>query len=590
MNQQHQQNEHSMAIKVHNRINNNYLLYPIKRRTKNNTTKPSGLPRTRAFTFFIRSMFMSLLLTTCCNHHHLHCWNISIVKKATAFSLLPTRTGKSIHTRIYSLTRMNTCTSSLDLNSKKYLPLHHHHNTKTHPRTRTYFSSTSSLFLSSSPSSSTTITTDKHDSNKDNEKQEIFVPRKFQPFPFHYHQQLTLQVESLTNRGIGICRTKIDVDVDDNVGGDVHSSSSHDNSKNANNQESNHHYDNPEDHPPSSSSSSSWVIMVPNVIPGETITCSIYRNHKTYSEADLISIVQPSPHRIVNPPCSFFSTCGGCQYQHMDITTQRIWKKNQVKDLLQRIGGLDVMDTNMDIDNSNGMDNMGIDVRDTVGTNEIYHYRSKITPHYDRPIKSKNDKDEYEIRAIGFKQKTNRNIIDIPYCHIATEAINEKLTHVRNEKFQQARDGELVRPKKGATLLLRDAHQYNQYNMETSHENENNDDVAIVETDPNVYVQTKVKGLTFRFLAGNFFQNNPYMLPVMVDHVVDAAVKVNGHGEKMTHLIDCYCGSGLFCLSSASYFDICVGIEVNEKAVEEATVNADINKVSSIFDIVVAVW
>ena len=70
------------------------------------------------------------------------------------------------------------------------------------------------------------------------------------------------------------------------------------------------------------------------------------------------------------------------------------------------------------------------------------------------------------------------------------------------------------------------------------------------------------------------------MLPVMVDHVVDAAIKPNAQGEKMTHLIDCYCGSGLFCLSSASHFDVCVGIEVNEKAVEEATRNAEINKVS----------
>jgi tRNA (uracil-5-)-methyltransferase len=72
------------------------------------------------------------------------------------------------------------------------------------------------------------------------------------------------------------------------------------------------------------------------------------------------------------------------------------------------------------------------------------------------------------------------------------------------------------------------------------------------------------------------------MLPLMVDHVVDAAVAPNSAGDKMTHLIDCYCGSGLFCLSSASHFDVCVGIEVNEKAVEEATRNAEINNVSEV--------
>ena len=80
------------------------------------------------------------------------------------------------------------------------------------------------------------------------------------------------------------------------------------------------------------------------------------------------------------------------------------------------------------------------------------------------------------------------------------------------------------------------------------------------------------------------------MLPVMVDHVVEAAVKPNSLGEKMTHLIDCYCGSGLFCLSSASHFDVCVGIEVNEKAVEEATRNAEINNVSIVGLLEVCFW
>jgi 23S rRNA (uracil1939-C5)-methyltransferase/tRNA (uracil-5-)-methyltransferase len=71
------------------------------------------------------------------------------------------------------------------------------------------------------------------------------------------------------------------------------------------------------------------------------------------------------------------------------------------------------------------------------------------------------------------------------------------------------------------------------------------------------------------------------MLPVMVKYVVEAAVKGNAKNEKMTHLIDCYCGSGLFCLSSAASFEQCVGIEVNAKAVEEATANAELNGIEN---------
>ena len=74
------------------------------------------------------------------------------------------------------------------------------------------------------------------------------------------------------------------------------------------------------------------------------------------------------------------------------------------------------------------------------------------------------------------------------------------------------------------------------------------------------------------------------MLPVMVDHVVVAAattVSGNNDNNKMTHLIDCYCGSGLFSLSTAASFDVCVGIEVNEKAIEEARQNAELNGIDN---------
>jgi 23S rRNA (uracil1939-C5)-methyltransferase/tRNA (uracil-5-)-methyltransferase len=67
----------------------------------------------------------------------------------------------------------------------------------------------------------------------------------------------------------------------------------------------------------------------------------------------------------------------------------------------------------------------------------------------------------------------------------------------------------------------------------------------------------------------------------MVDHVVAAATKHGRNGMQMTHLIDCYCGSGLFCLTAASYFQVLVGIEVVDKAVEEARENAALNGIEN---------
>jgi len=271
------------------------------------------------------------------------------------------------------------------------------------------------------------------------------IPRKFVPVPFAYHQLLIAKVESLTNLGIGICRVPLP---SDNASAmiDPHpdvNDVQHDNR--------------------------GWVVFLPNVIPGELVKLKIYRNHKSYSDADLVEVLEPSPDR-VQPRCSLFDVCGGCQYQHMAIETQRQWKTRQVSELYNRVGGLEEGVTYPT-------------VLPALGTDETYHYRSKITPHYEAPKKNQGGL----INAIGFKQKASRRLVDVPYCHIATENINEKLTEVREAKFLEAKEGRLKRPSKGATLLLRDANEG-------------------VITDNNEWVTTPVKDLTFRLKAGNFFQ------------------------------------------------------------------------------------
>ncbi len=263
-------------------------------------------------------------------------------------------------------------------------------------------SSTSSAIRSST---TTTAGTDNNSSSFSNEDATpaVVIPRKFKPFPFQYHEVLTLKVESLSNRGIGVCRAPIPklaipVDLDDDHGEDEDDEQKEQFEK---------------DH---QSNNKGWVVFVPNVIPGETIKCRIYRNFGSYSDADLLEILDPSPNR-VEGPCPLKDQCGGCQYQHIHIQTQREWKTSQVQELLERIGRQDP-------------DTFPATLP-TVGTDEIYHYRSKITPHYDRPVKNDSGIGDLKIRSIGFKMKANRNLIDVPYCHIATKRINEKLAEYR---------------------------------------------------------------------------------------------------------------------------------------------------------------
>ena len=341
----------------------------------------------------------------------------------------------------------------------------------------------------------------------------------------------------------------------------------------------------------------SWEVRVPLVLPGELVRVRIFKNFQSedpeqdagYSEADLVEILKSSPERI-QPKCPLAGTCGGCQFQHMKIERQRQWKTEFVRKGLeaQNIRGYfpKVTENNFGITNDGNRKLADFtSIREklfpTTGTNEIFEYRNKITPHYQAPVKM--GEDEYELKAIGFQQVTCRDIIDVEECLIATPAINSAYKETRKDLQQQALKGLLNNKKRrkrsrrsksvdlGATLLFREA---------------DPDPITgkpVVVTEFKEFMTTTIRGIKFRYMAGNFFQNNNYVVPLMVDAVLDAALaRVGGpKGKVPSYFLDCYCGSGLFALSASKKFKLCVGIEVNDNAVEEATLNAEMNSITN---------
>lgn len=110
-------------------------------------------------------------------------------------------------------------------------------------------------------------------------------PRRFVPEPFSWHQEIELEITTLTNMGQGLGRVN------------------------------------------------GWVVMVAYALPGERVRARVFRNDRQFSEADLVEVLVPSPDR-VSPRCPLFGTCGGCQYQNLRYGAQLDWKRRQVAELL----------------------------------------------------------------------------------------------------------------------------------------------------------------------------------------------------------------------------------------------------------------
>lgn len=103
------------------------------------------------------------------------------------------------------------------------------------------------------------------------------------------------------------------------------------------------------------------VAFVRGGCPGDRVEAEIVVEHPRRVEAVVTRVIAASPDR-VEPPCPYFGSCGGCQWQHVTYRAQLTAKRQAVVDALTRIGGV----TNESL------------IAETVPSPKEYGYRNKI--------------------------------------------------------------------------------------------------------------------------------------------------------------------------------------------------------------------
>jgi tRNA (uracil-5-)-methyltransferase len=98
-------------------------------------------------------------------------------------------------------------------------------------------------------------------------------------------------------------------------------------------------------------------------------------------------------------------------------------------------------------------------------------------------------------------------------------------------------------------------------------------------TDHKATVRERVGDLLFDYQAGSFFQNNNSVLVPLTSYVRDAIFPSTPPSKHCppTHLVDAYCGAGLFALTLAPHFTKVAGIELSADSIRFATHNAELN-------------
>ena len=142
------------------------------------------------------------------------------------------------------------------------------------------------------------------------------------------------------------------------------------------------------------------AVFVPFTIDGERVSARITREKKQFAEAELVEVLEPSPHRVA-APCPYFGRCGGCSYQHINYDHQLELKARQVEQSMRRIARL-----------------AEPPMRPIVPSPLSYGYRNRITVHV-------------QDNVVGFFRRDLHELMDIAACPISMPDVNDALSQLR---------------------------------------------------------------------------------------------------------------------------------------------------------------
>jgi tRNA/tmRNA/rRNA uracil-C5-methylase (TrmA/RlmC/RlmD family) len=141
------------------------------------------------------------------------------------------------------------------------------------------------------------------------------------------------------------------------------------------------------------------VIFVRHGITDELAKIKITSVSSKIAHADVIEVTKPSEHR-VSPPCKYAGSCGGCDFQHIDINAQREYKSAIVKEQFLRIAKMD-------------LDVLGFDLKiQALEPTNGLHWRTRM----DFAVSPQG--------GIGFFGARSNEVVEIKDCLIADERMN----------------------------------------------------------------------------------------------------------------------------------------------------------------------
>jgi len=339
-----------------------------------------------------------------------------------------------------------------------------------------------------------------------------------------------------------------------------------------------------------------FVLFVSEALPGELVRVRVLKKKNSYAEARCLEVLESSSLR-VEPRCQYFGLCGGCRWQNLHYQAQLEYKRQEVIDSLERIGGF-----------------KGIAVEETLPSEDIYFYRNKMEFSFsDRRWLTGDEDQKPENFALGLHVPERYDkVLDIDQCYLQSESSNAILREVKEFALRSGLEPYSNKTHRGfwRFLVIREGKNTGEtmVNLVTSREelklmkelaarlvvkhpeiksvlnniNSTRSSIAFGEREDLIYgrntIIERVGDFSFEISANSFFQTNTRQTERLYQKVVELA---GFQGAERVY--DLYCGTGPITIFVSRYVKKVIGIEILEEAVRNAQGNCERNKVKNCY-------
>ena len=290
------------------------------------------------------------------------------------------------------------------------------------------------------------------------------------------------------------------------------------------------------------------VSFVINALIDEEVEAEIIEEKNKYNILSTNKIIKKSIDR-QDPKCPYYLICGGCNIMHLKYQKQLEYKYNKVTNLLKHFLKED------------------INIEKIIPSQE-YNYRNKIS------LKVKDG-------HLGLYKNKSNDLVEIDNCLLCNEEINNTIKLLSNIKLNNISEIVIRSNYKNEILLALFGNNIDKsYYLDALNDINN---IVIIDNKVkdiikgNDFLIDKIGNKFFKVSLESFFQVNTDGVVKLYDTVKEYAKLT-----KKEKLLDLYCGTGTIGLYLSDEAKEVYGIEINDRAVEDAKENKLLNKCNNI--------